>query len=183
MSINPNDYKCQVNRSLARKMMMIEMRGGECEICGYNKNISSLHLHHNDPKIKKFELNSRTLANKSLKHILNEFEKCSLLCANCHSEFHHPELNIDNVRNKLLTEIKDKKDSFLNIRKGKPNCIDCGIEINYLSKRCIACNNIYRRTCIRPSKDELHTMKLEIGTKAMSNIFNVHPKTIRRWLL
>ena len=81
------------------KYYLIHKRGGKCEKCGYDKNIASLQFHHLDPNEKIFTLDARNLERHSDEDILKEFEKCILLCANCHSEQHHPELEMDNIEN------------------------------------------------------------------------------------
>lgn len=81
------------------KYFLIQKRGGKCERCGYNKNISALEFHHLDPNKKEFTLDSRNLERHSDEEILKEFDKCILLCANCHAEYHHPELEISNIDN------------------------------------------------------------------------------------
>ena len=81
------------------KYYLIQKRGGKCEKCGYDKNIASLQFHHLDPNEKIFTLDARNLERHSDEDILKEFEKCVLLCANCHSEHHHPELEMDNIEN------------------------------------------------------------------------------------
>lgn len=79
------------------KNYLINQRGGKCEKCGYNKNIAALQFHHINPEEKKFTLDARNLERHSDEDILKEFEKCQLLCANCHSEQHHSELNFENI--------------------------------------------------------------------------------------
>ena len=79
------------------KYYLIKQRGGKCEKCGYDSNISALQFHHIDPSTKEFTLDARTLERTSDEVILQEFNKCILLCSNCHSEHHHPELNISNI--------------------------------------------------------------------------------------
>ena len=88
----------QTMRSYKRKMTLIDMSGGGCKECGYNKNIAALHFHHRIASEKEFQLDARQLSNKKWSLILNEFEKCDLLCGNCHSEHHSPEMAIENVR-------------------------------------------------------------------------------------
>lgn len=44
-------------------------------------------------------LDARTLERHSDEEINTEFNKCILLCANCHSEQHHPDLNMSNINN------------------------------------------------------------------------------------
>lgn len=93
------------------KYFLIQKRGGKCEKCGYNKNISALEFHHLDPNKKEFTLDSRNLERHSDEEILKEFDKCVLLCANCHAEHHHPELetsNIDNIKT-ICKDIKYRK--------------------------------------------------------------------------
>lgn len=74
-----------------RKDFLLNMAGGKCIKCGYNKCKDALHFHH--LRDKSFELSKRTLAKKTEKEVLEEFKKCILVCANCHAEIHHAELN------------------------------------------------------------------------------------------
>lgn len=89
-SKNNRDYECQQKRSKERKIKLIEMSGGGCEICGYNRNMSALCFHHLDEKNKSFPLEARKLSNTNWESIVNEWEKCQLLCHNCHAEVHYP---------------------------------------------------------------------------------------------
>lgn len=79
------------------KYKLIMFRGGKCEICGYDKNISALQFHHINPASKKFTLDSRTIERKHDSEILEELNKCQLVCSNCHAELHHPELIKGNI--------------------------------------------------------------------------------------
>ena len=89
---NPNSYHSQTKRAIRRKLELIELSGGGCSKCGYNKNISALEFHHKDPSIKEFQLDARHLSNSSMDRIMQEFIKCELLCANCHAEEHYKEM-------------------------------------------------------------------------------------------
>ena len=71
----------------AMKEKIIEMKGGKCERCGYNKCLDALELHHLDPSTKDYQL-SNTGGAPSFEKFLAESEKCILLCANCHREEH-----------------------------------------------------------------------------------------------
>ena len=93
-----NTYHSQTMRAYKRKLSLIEMSGGGCKNCGYNKNIAALHFHHRDADTKKFPLDVRQLSNKNWESILKEYKKCDLLCANCHSEHHSPEMELENVK-------------------------------------------------------------------------------------
>jgi hypothetical protein len=100
-----NTYHSQTIRSLKRKLALIEMKGGSCEVCGYDKNLAALQFHHRNPNDKKFGLDARTLGNLKMEKILNEFTKCDLLCANCHIEEH----NFDYTKEKVKLIVENKK--------------------------------------------------------------------------
>ena len=87
---NPNTTYSQYKRADVRKKEFIKMKGNGCNRCGYNKNYSALCFHH--LRDKSFSLDSRNIGNRSMKSLLEELEKCELLCANCHAEEHNPEL-------------------------------------------------------------------------------------------
>lgn len=72
------------------KLKCIEYLGGKCQRCGYNKYIGALEFHHLDPKQKDFEVSKLKLTswNKNSAIILNELDKCELVCSNCHREIH-----------------------------------------------------------------------------------------------
>lgn len=89
-----NNYICQKERSIKRKMFLINEKGGKCEICGYNRNYAALCFHHKDSSDKVFTLDSRKISNTNLNSLIKEAEKCKLLCHNCHMEIHYPSLNL-----------------------------------------------------------------------------------------
>ena len=41
-------------------------RGGKCEHCGYNANLSALEFHHKNPEEKEFQVDIRAFSNYSL---------------------------------------------------------------------------------------------------------------------
>jgi hypothetical protein len=65
------------------------MRGGKCEMCGYDKNFAALVFHHVGHKEFTISNQGSTSVN-SLKKTLDEVSRCKLLCANCHQDLHHP---------------------------------------------------------------------------------------------
>jgi 5-methylcytosine-specific restriction endonuclease McrA len=73
-------------RKLA-KLKAIAYKGGKCEKCGYDKCPGSLTFHHVNPTDKLFDIGAK-LGIKSWKGIVEELDKCKLLCANCHLEYH-----------------------------------------------------------------------------------------------
>lgn len=76
----------QTTRRIDVKRRLVEMKGGQCQRCGYDKCLDALHFHHRDPSQKKFRLGNS--GNRSFKKTVTEAKKCDLLCANCHIETH-----------------------------------------------------------------------------------------------
>lgn len=62
--------------------------GGRCIRCGYDRCFQALEFHHRDPstKDKTIKLSGGSV---SMKRMIDEAEKCDLLCANCHREVHN----------------------------------------------------------------------------------------------
>lgn len=73
-------------RGLERKAKLIDMAGGGCIRCGYNKSNRALSFHHRDRTTKEFGISLNNLWSKKWEVLLEEFAKCDLLCMNCHAE-------------------------------------------------------------------------------------------------
>lgn len=85
-------------KGLQKKLQLIDLFGGKCEKCGYDKNVAGFDFHHKDGYDKFFEIKICFLNHKKDDEILEEALKCMLLCANCHREIHNPYLELDHVR-------------------------------------------------------------------------------------
>ena len=85
-------YENQQERGLKRKVRLLKLKSNGCVRCGYNKNLAALCFHHRDPSNKVFQLDMRSLSNRSWNAVLIEADKCEVLCANCHAEEHNKEL-------------------------------------------------------------------------------------------
>lgn len=81
------------------KLKLVNLKGGACQACGYNKSLRALVFHHRDPKLKDFSLSS---AGRGIEAAIQEVEKCDLLCSNCHAEAHE-KLDAQS-RNRTLVE-------------------------------------------------------------------------------
>lgn len=71
--------------------VMQEM-GGKCVCCGLEfdgYNFYAFDRHHVNPKTKSFHINASMASKKSYAELLEEAEKCILLCALCHRELHY----------------------------------------------------------------------------------------------
>jgi 5-methylcytosine-specific restriction endonuclease McrA len=84
----PEKYRKQMEaqreRRLENKRKLVEMFGGKCELCGYDKYLGALDFDHIDPSTKSFSIGG--LLHASLEKCVEEAKKCRLLCANCHRE-------------------------------------------------------------------------------------------------
>lgn len=74
-----------------RKQKAIAYLGGECCVCGYDKCAAALTFHHTAPEEKEFAVT--TILDWSWDNIVNELDKCELMCFNCHMELHDRERN------------------------------------------------------------------------------------------
>jgi hypothetical protein len=91
------------------KKIFLEYKNVEgCEKCGYNNTISALHFHHLEDK--KFEFRFVKEYVSSIEEIrieiIEEINKCQILCANCHT-IEHSDVNFFNenyeiIKNKSL---------------------------------------------------------------------------------
>ena len=153
-----------------RKQLFVEMFGGKCEICGYNKCLNSLHFHHINPKEKtrKFQ---KMLYDHSIDDTLNELKKCIMVCANCHGELHSEEYD-----STLMVNYKP----WL-----KCVCEICNIEFetkNSTSKYCSQkCSHINQRRSDRPTKEELKKLIDENSWLALGRMFSVSDNAVRKW--
>lgn len=175
----PNTYHSQTIRGLNRKMYFINLLGGKCKKCGYNKNLSVFNFHHKDPDKKELNLDIRSMGNNSFEKLEKEVKKCSLLCSNCHLELHNPELDILNVND--ILEGNDIKIKLKKKLKNKNYC-KCGKEILPNSNKCRDCEMLSR---IKKNKPTIKQLKKDLKTNTLTTIsekYNVSRTTIKRWL-
>lgn len=170
----------QFIRYIKRKLEFIELKGGKCEKCGYNENLSALEFHHIDSTTKKFNLNGRILANGRYEDLLEELDKCMLLCSNCHKEIHNENYDIELVK-QILEENKDilKKETEVKY------CKDCGkILLNEnTSGYCQKCLAKHRRKVERPTKEELQEMIKDKSLNEIGKMYGVTHNSVKKWLI
>jgi len=79
-----NNYK-KIIRSRLNKKKLIKYKGGACESCGFRSSyIQCMSFHHIDQKTKSYELNQQNIRYKKFNQLIEELNKCQLLCMNCH---------------------------------------------------------------------------------------------------
>ena len=80
--------KYQRKTRRARKRKLVELLGGRCRICGYNRDCPRAYaFHHRDPASKAFDVSRRGLL-RQWDELMAEVGKCVLLCCRCHAEVH-----------------------------------------------------------------------------------------------
>lgn len=76
----------EVNARLREWMVVYKLLTG-CKVCGYAKCADAMDFHHRDPDTKLFGVCGSNIT-RDWGAVLAEMEKCDLLCANCHREYH-----------------------------------------------------------------------------------------------
>ena len=88
---------CNLEDTLGRqrdfKQQCVDYKGGECQCCGYNKCNRALEFHHIDPKTKKFAISQYIKSDGY--SLIEELDKCILVCSNCHREIHAGYIDLD----------------------------------------------------------------------------------------
>ena len=74
-----------IKRRKKVKTMALELLGGACILCGYDKCQEALDFHHVDPDTKTYGIASKGYT-RSWVSVQEELQKCVLICANCHRE-------------------------------------------------------------------------------------------------
>jgi len=77
----------KARRRKKKRDIIVAAKNRPCQDCGGKFPHYVMDLHHRDPSDKDFTLSSSM--GKSIPAILDEIEKCDVLCANCHRERHH----------------------------------------------------------------------------------------------
>ena len=82
-------YLIQAVQKRRRKLRekAINYKGGHCQVCGYSNCLEALEFHHLHSDGKDFGISDKGYT-RSWQKIVEELDKCVLLCANCHREVH-----------------------------------------------------------------------------------------------
>jgi DNA-binding CsgD family transcriptional regulator/5-methylcytosine-specific restriction endonuclease McrA len=89
----PSCKNTVINRKLKRMMkkdILVRLSGGKCCNCGFDIYVGVMHFHHIDKSLKLFSLHSNDLS-RPVNELINEVNKCALLCSNCHGIIHADE--------------------------------------------------------------------------------------------
>lgn len=167
-------YTSQKNRWVARKKKVVEIMGGKCCKCGYDKNYACFDLHHLEPSEKDYDWKKLRL--KKWIDILEEIKKCILVCRNCHGELHNPHATMDGspIEN-------DNNQLNLGMLQPTGTCPICEIA-TYGTKYCsVECSRKGSRKVERPSKNELKLLLETESYSALGRKYNVSDNAVRKW--
>lgn len=154
-----NGLKGEYQLSNHIKRYMLEKVQYKCEKCGWSKinpftNTIPLEIHHKDGD-----------------YTHNTEDNLEVLCPNCHSL-------TENYKNANKSGRQGRKKYY---EKKKYFCIDCGKEISFGSTRCEECNNKFRRTIERPSREELKKLIRTTSFTEIGKMYKVTDNSIRKW--
>ena len=183
MSVYEEQKENQSKYRDRRKQRIIDVMGGKCALCGYNRCNDALDLHHLNPDEKDFDISDRPCISWDRTSI--EMKKCILLCANCHREVHSG-LITKELNSSFNQDICDRITEEVNTIKygsGEQNrCCKCGKEISYGSKMCPECYaKSIQRVHDRPTKTELAKLISKYGFLGTGKLFGVTDGAVRKW--
>lgn len=69
------------------KSKLVKLKGGSCQTCNFNEYDGALEFHHVDSTLKDDKL-SKLIRSSLSKDIIDEINKCVLVCSNCHKMIH-----------------------------------------------------------------------------------------------
>ena len=77
------------------KKKLVKYKGGNCELCGYNRSINALHFHTRSRNGKDYIISGKTLSMDTLK---KDVDKYVLVCSNCRVEINDGivDISLDN---------------------------------------------------------------------------------------
>lgn len=94
--------KNQYQNVRKRRRLCLDLKGGKCIVCGYDRCARSLALHHLDPT-KKDPAFAKMLGHYNPNgKAKTELDKCVLVCANCHGEIHSGLIDLATLRPELF---------------------------------------------------------------------------------
>lgn len=187
-----HDYQTDLRRN--KKKKLVELLGGGCYICGYNRVMKALDFHHLNAEDKEFNISSTFLTQKAWDTILLELVKTMCVCRNCHAEIHEG-LHAEKIA-EWTAYIDIHKEEILNVGRSmfaRPiktlftrGCAYCGkvfTTSEEQTKFCSTdCGHKSQRKVQRPSEEQLKDLLTKHSYCAVARMWGVSDNTIRKWL-
>lgn len=176
MSINSERVmKCTQNR----KLVLMDIMGGKCVLCGFDKFPEALEFHHIDPSTKEFVLSGSYLS-RALSTQYAELRKCVMVCSNCHRGIHAGYYEIPKDWQNYFDE--EKAQYYLDEQKPKEwKCQQCGKPVYRGSELCVECNKVAAQTIDRPTRQELKNLIRTLPFTSIGTKYKVSDNAIRKW--
>ncbi len=153
------------------KMQCIAYKGGKCSLCKYNKCLSALEFHHLDPNQKDFNI-SKIKKTRMDEEVIQELDKCVLLCSNCHREAHEKLIKIPidiSFKSNIIVAYKYKNINFCkNPKRRKVSIWNCKLRPN-------------TRKVERPPYDQLLKEIKETNYTRVGKKYGVSSAAIKKW--
>jgi len=119
------EYHYEKNKNEKRnkkiKLVFLDYTQSNCERCGYNKSESSLMFHHIDDK--KFKISRIQSGIKNIvdldNYIIEELNKCEVLCGNCHFEEHVDKTIFNKYKDEIYFKVENYKEIQTKIPREK----------------------------------------------------------------
>ncbi len=165
-------HDLQKQRCLDRKRQAIQLLGGKCCDCGYNKNHAALEFHHLDPKVKSEDW--KRLRSKSWPTVVAELSKCVLLCRNCHAERHWPDCQLTGETAKANVQLS----TTIQPTGVCENCDEPVFGTRFCSH---TCTQLSRRKATRPGREELADLLEKNSYTAVAKMHHVSDNAVRKW--
>ena len=167
-----------------RKAVYAEIMGGSCNRCNYSDCLAALDFHHIDETNKSFSISQVW---KPFNEVIQELEKCILLCCRCHRELHDNFWSLSEIKIKPIDySLIDSKFSHLKNRgkRDNENCKFCGKKLSGRKDKQFCnenCHNLYQRKTDRPSKKKLISLRKHNTWKQIGETYNVSESCVRKW--
>ena len=169
-----------------RKLNLVKVCGGACNLCGYSKIPGALEFHHIDESQKEFSIASDGTC-RDIERDLAEVRKTILVCANCHREIHQGLYDRQTLLEKRIFDedvaqnlVDERNKQF---KKTEYVCKNCGKKITRYSKLglCPICYRETERRCEHPSRDELKHLIRALPFTQIGKQFGVTDNAVRKW--
>lgn len=170
------DYRIRV------KQEMINITGGECQVCGYKRHQNALEFHHLDPSTKSFSVSEKNSGTIGRERKFEEIRKCVLLCSNCHKELHAGLIDCSTL---ILIYNEELASEYLTgiIKKKPTNCSKCNADITKYSVTgmCPSCSYASHRVVDRPDRAKLKELIRHFSFVDLGKQYGVSDNAVRKW--
>lgn len=147
-------HKNETIYTKSKKIILDIKSTSGCEICGYNGYIGALDFHHK--KDKNFNVTSIKICENSCEDIknkvINEINKCQVLCANCHMDLHFDKERFEKYKDDILNweykELKEPLDKELVMKLYKEGMRQIDIAKMFDRNKAVICSIIKRYNMI-----------------------------------